>query len=98
MTEKFTRIFGGTKWVIAMDHSPALPGAPLFNTAGGIEGIEGIVEAAAMDREALQAAGFDAVMFDSENDRPCELQVGVHARAQPLGVRIARDLDDARGA
>ena len=38
-------------------------------------GLDGLVEAAARDLRALQAAGFDAVMFGNENDRPYEFNV-----------------------
>ena len=78
MTDNFTRLFGTKKPVIAMVHFPALPGAPLFDAAGGIEGI---IEAAARDLDALQAAGFDAVMFGNENDRPYELRVDTASTA-----------------
>lgn len=72
MTDRFRAVFGETKPVIAMVHLGALPGAPLHDRAGGVEGL---VEAAARDLDALQAAGVDAVMFGNENDRPYELAV-----------------------
>jgi membrane complex biogenesis BtpA family protein len=72
MTARFRAVFGAGKPVIAMVHLGALPGAPLHDRAGGVEGL---VAAAARDLEALQAAGFDAVMFGNENDRPYELDV-----------------------
>ena len=56
--------------MIAMVHLGASPGAPLFDSEAGIEGI---VESARKDLMALQAAGFDAVMFGNENDRPYAL-------------------------
>jgi membrane complex biogenesis BtpA family protein len=55
-----------------MVHFGALPGSPLYDVEAGIEGlIDGIVK----DLRALQTAGFDAVMFGNENDRPYEFQV-----------------------
>jgi len=72
MTARFKRIFGNGKPVIGMVHLGALPGSPLYDQA---RGIAGLVEAAAQDLAALQAAGFDAVMFGNENDRPYELDV-----------------------
>ena len=66
----FQRVFGARKPVIAMVHLGALPGAPLYDEAGGVEAI---VEGARRDLAALQAAGFDAIMFGNENDRPYEL-------------------------
>ena len=72
MTARFKRVFGDGKPVIGMVHLGALPGSPLYDEA---HGIAGLVEAAAQDLSALQAAGFDAVMFGNENDRPYELDV-----------------------
>jgi membrane complex biogenesis BtpA family protein len=72
MSGNFRRVFGDGKPVIAMVHLGALPGAPLHDHAAGIDGI---VAAARKDLLALQAAGFDAVMFGNENDRPYELTV-----------------------
>lgn len=72
MTGNFRAVFGETKPVIAMVHFGALPGAPLYDAEGGIEAL---IEAAARDLDALQAAGFDAVMFGNENDRPYEFAV-----------------------
>jgi uncharacterized protein len=68
----FRSVFGLGKPVIGMVHLGALPGAPLHDPE---RGLEGLVEDASRDLEALQAAGFDAVMFGNENDRPYELAV-----------------------
>jgi membrane complex biogenesis BtpA family protein len=78
MTEKFRRVFGPGKPLIAMVHLPALPGAPLYDAQVGTEAI---VRSAARDLDALQKAGFDAVMFGNENDRPYELQVDTASTA-----------------
>ncbi|MGR3342836.1 MAG: BtpA/SgcQ family protein [Paracoccaceae bacterium] len=75
---KFMRLFGNKKPVIAMVHLAALPGAPLYDAAGGIEAI---VNRAQSDLGALQDAGFDAVMFGNENDRPYELKVDAASTA-----------------
>lgn len=72
MDQRFKRVFGEGKPVIGMVHLGALPGSPLYDEA---RGIAGLVEAAAQDLAALQAAGFDAVMFGNENDRPYEFDV-----------------------
>lgn len=72
MAARFRAVFGAGRPVIAMVHLGALPGTPLHDADAGIEGL---VAAAARDLEALQAAGFDAVMFGNENDRPYELAV-----------------------
>ena len=74
----FQRVFGAGKPVIAMVHLAALPGSPLYDAAAGIEGI---VAAARADLRALQAAGFDAVMFGNENDRPYEFKVDAASTA-----------------
>jgi hypothetical protein len=70
--DRFRRIFGAGKPVIAMVHLGALPGAPLYNAEAGVEGL---IEDARADLRALQAAGVDAVMFGNENDRPYEFKV-----------------------
>ena len=72
MTKNFVRVFGTGKPVIGMVHLGALPGSPLFNPE---RGLAGLVEAARSDLVALQEAGFDAVMFGNENDRPYEFEV-----------------------
>ena len=69
---KFQKVFQVGKPVIGMVHLGALPGAPLFDQRAGIEGL---VAAARADLTALQAAGFDAIMFGNENDRPYEFDV-----------------------
>ena len=70
--ERFRRVFGTSKPVIAMVHLGALPGSPLHDAEAGLEGL---VEGARADLSALQAAGVDAVMFGNENDRPYEFDV-----------------------
>lgn len=72
MSTRFRNVFGEGKPVIAMVHLGALPGAPLYDPDLGPEGL---VDAARRDLMALQAAGFDAIMFGNENDRPYELDV-----------------------
>lgn len=75
---RFGRLFGDVKPVIAMVHVGATPGTPRHDE---VRGVEGIVEDARADLHALQAAGFDAVMFGNEHDRPYELAVDVAATA-----------------
>ena len=72
MTASFRRVFGGGKPVIAMVHLGALPGSPLYDPETGLDGL---VAGASRDLRALQSAGFDAVMFGNENDRPYEFNV-----------------------
>jgi membrane complex biogenesis BtpA family protein len=78
MTRNFRRVFGAGKPVIAMVHLGALPGTPLHDAKLGIAGL---IEGARKDLAALQAAGFDAVMFGNENDRPYELAVDTASTA-----------------
>ncbi len=86
MTAKFKSVFGDGKPVIAMVHLGALPGSPLHDHAGGVEAI---VENARKDLIALQAAGFDAMMFGNENDRPYEFEVDTASTAT-MGYVIGR--------
>lgn len=78
MTSNFKGVFGDTKPVIAMVHLGALPGSPLHDQEAGLEGL---VDNARKDLAALQAAGFDAVMFGNENDRPYEFAVDTASTA-----------------
>ena len=78
MTGNFKRVFGDKKPVIAMVHLGALPGSPLHDAEAGVAGI---IEGARKDLLALQAAGFDAVMFGNENDRPYEFEVDTASTA-----------------
>ena len=66
MTTRFARLFPGKKPVIAMVHFGALPGSPLYDAE---RGLDGLVQGIAKDIEALQKAGFDAILFGNENDR-----------------------------
>ena len=75
---KFLSTFGVAKPVIAMVHLGALPGTPLFDAESGLEGL---IEGARADLAALQTAGFDAVMFGNENDRPYEFDVDIASTA-----------------
>ena len=72
MTEKFRRLFGSGKPVIAMVHFGALPGSPLYDPDAGTDAL---IDGVSKDLDALQSAGFDAVMFGNENDRPYEFSV-----------------------
>ena len=75
---KFRKVFGETKPVIGMVHLGALPGSPLHDSDAGLDGL---VKAARADLTALQKAGFDAVMFGNENDRPYEFAVDTASTA-----------------
>lgn len=75
MTRRFRAIFGDQKPVIGMVHLGALPGTPLYDPAVDL------VASARADVLALQAAGFDAVMFGNENDRPYAFNVDAASTA-----------------
>lgn len=71
--ERFRKIFPEGKPLIAMAHLPPLPGTPLYDAEAGMEGA---VEAVRADLAILSDAGFDAVMFCNEGDRPYSLDAG----------------------
>jgi len=75
---RFRRIFPDVKPLIAMAHVPALPGTPLYDAAAGLSGA---VSAVRRDVDVLLGAGFDAVLFCNENDRPYQLQAGLESAA-----------------
>jgi membrane complex biogenesis BtpA family protein len=78
VTAKFKRVFGDGKPVIAMVHFGALPGSPLHDAD---RGLDGLTDGVSKDLDALQKAGFDAVMFGNENDRPYEFSVDTASTA-----------------
>lgn len=80
MTANFKRVFGANKPVIGMVHIGALPGTPLYDPSIDL------VVAARADLKALQDAGFDAVMFGNENDRPYEFEVDVASTATMAAI------------
>jgi len=70
---RFRNIFPDVaKPLIAMAHVPALPGTPLSDGRG----MEPIIEHVQADVAMLVDAGFDAVLFCNENDRPYQLDAG----------------------
>ncbi|QWF83519.1 BtpA/SgcQ family protein [Amycolatopsis sp. CA-230715] len=72
---RFTDIFPGiAKPLIAMAHVPALPGTPLYDADLGMNGL---LDAVRRDVEVLCDAGFDAILFCNENDRPYRLNAGL---------------------
>jgi len=95
-------LFGVAKPVIAMVHLGALPGRPRHDKAAGLASI---VAAVGRDITALQAAGFDGLLFCNEADLPYQLGVGQeaaaamaavigqvrHAITRPFGVNLVWD-------
>lgn len=79
MTSRFETIFPGIeKPLIAMAHVPPLPGTPLYDAKTGVQGL---VDHVRRDTEILVEAGFDAIMFCNEGDRPYQLHAGLEASA-----------------
>ena len=79
MSARYRKIFPASgKTLIAMAHLPALPGTPLYDAAAGMRGV---VSSVRRDVEVLIGAGFDAVMFCNENDRPYQLEAGLESAA-----------------
>jgi len=98
-------VFGVERPVIAMAHFPPLPGTPLHDEAGGMAAL---LDAVARDVANLEAAGFDAVLFCNEGDRPYAFEAGpeiaaamawIIARAAPRAIPFGVDhLYDIRTA
>ena len=71
------------KVVVAMAHIGALPGSPLYDSAGGLDRlIEGVVR----DVGHLQTGGVDAILFGNENDRPYVFKAGPEGVAAMTAV------------
>jgi membrane complex biogenesis BtpA family protein len=76
---RFRSIFPAVnKPLVAMAHLPALPGTPLYDARGGVTAI---VDRVHSDVDILVSAGFDAIMFCNENDRPYQLRGGPDSAA-----------------
>jgi membrane complex biogenesis BtpA family protein len=76
---RFGEIFlGVAKPLIAMVHVPALPDTPLYNASAGVRGL---VRQVREEVAILVDAGFDAVMFCNEHDRPYTLKADLVASA-----------------
>ena len=80
MTRNFKAVFVDTKPVIGMVHFGALPGSPLYDPDLDLPA------SARTELHALQDAGFDAVMFGNENDRPYEFAVDTASTATMAAV------------
>lgn len=83
MTARFRATFAAPKPVIAMVHLGALPGTPGYDAE---RGLAGLLSDARADLIALQDAGFDAVMFGNENDRPYAFQVDAASTATMAAI------------
>lgn len=89
---RFNNIFPGvSKPLIAMAHIPALPGTPLYDPSAGLAGA---ITQVRSDVAILINAGFDAVMFCNENDRPYELHGGPESAAFLTRVAVECQPED----
>jgi len=79
-------LFGRRKVVVGMAHLGPLPGSPHFDRG---RGIDGLIEAAAIEVENLQAGGVDAVMFGNEGDRPYRLKATPESLAAMAAIVMA---------
>jgi len=88
----FQHVFGRNKPVIGMVHLAAMPGTPLYDADAGVADM---ITAARADLKALQDAGFDAIMFGNENDRPYEFDVDTATTATMAYVigQLAREIE-----
>ena len=76
---RFRGIFPSTrKPLIAMAHVPALPGTPSYDEGAGVQAL---VRHVREEVAVLVDAGFDAVMFCNEHDRPYTLKADLIASA-----------------
>lgn len=75
---RFRELFNTPKPIIAMAHTPPLPGTPLYDAHAGTDGI---VDHVRRDVEILVAHGVDGILFCNEGDRPYQFQVGSEAIA-----------------
>ncbi len=66
------------KPLIAMAHVPPLPGTPLYDASGGVQGL---IDHVRRDVDLLLEGGFDAILFCNEGDRPYQLHAGLEASA-----------------
>ncbi|MBA2597787.1 MAG: BtpA/SgcQ family protein [Chloroflexia bacterium] len=78
-----TELTSAAKPIIGMAHLPALPGTPLYDSAGGMQHVRDWV---ARDLEALQGGGINAVLFCNENDRPYRLDADMASVAAMTDV------------
>lgn len=74
----FGDLFPGRRPLIAMAHVPPLPGTPLYDADAGVDGL---IETVQRDAAILLEAGFDALLFCNEGDRPYELDAGLESAA-----------------
>lgn len=70
--------FGMDRLVIGMVHTLPLPGAPLYDRAGGVRRI---VDQARREARMLVEAGFNALMYCNESDMPYPARIPIEGVA-----------------
>jgi membrane complex biogenesis BtpA family protein len=76
---RYRKVFPNvSKVLIAMAHVPALPGTPSYDER---DGVSGLVRQVREEVSILCDAGFDAVLFCNEHDRPYTLKADLVASA-----------------
>jgi membrane complex biogenesis BtpA family protein len=72
MKSLLAKDFGHRHLMIGMVHTLALPGAPLYDAAGGMRAI---VARARVEADALAQAGFHALLYCNEADMPWQTRL-----------------------
>jgi membrane complex biogenesis BtpA family protein len=85
-SDDLVQLFGTARPIIGMAHFPPLPRTPLYDRDRGVEGLVAVIQ---RDVGALVEAGFDAILFCNEGDRPYALEAPREAVAAMSAV-IAR--------
>jgi len=81
---RFSELFPRLKPVIGVIHLPPLPGYAKS------PGLDGVIEKALLDLQALEAGGADGVLVENEEDRPHRVEANPETIAAM--TRVAREL------
>jgi hypothetical protein len=95
---RFQNVFGTTKPIVGMVHLKPLPGAPRHDHAAGMQGI---MDAALYDAEALVKGGIDAVQVENQWDRPFQKPEDIGpetvAAMAAVAARLRQEFDTPLG-
>lgn len=81
--DPFRAMFSAPRALIGVIHLPPLPGF------AGCPGIAALIEHAVADARTLEAAGFDGVLVENENDKPHQVSASVEVVAAMTRVTAA---------
>ena len=84
--EKFIRVFGTTKPIIGMVHLKPLPGAPRYDSRGGMQSIG---DMALKDAKALVSGGVDALQVENQWERSSCFPMRLSPMLIPASVYIS---------